>query len=110
MYNSVTRPPIKILRPLFTIQLLILPTKDPFHALRKILEFLDLNIWLCSKLVDCGVGVPKARVTVAGGAPRSHQRETKLQLGYNTVTFTFVHPENHNNPSSLIQQYSHFLL
>ena len=31
-YNSVTRPPIEILRPLFTLQLLILPTMDPFHA------------------------------------------------------------------------------
>ena len=31
-YNSVTRPPIKILSPLFTLQLLILPTRDPFHA------------------------------------------------------------------------------
>ena len=31
-YNLVTRPPIKILRPLFTLQLLILPTRDPFHA------------------------------------------------------------------------------
>ena len=31
-YNSVIRPPIKILRPLFTLQLLILPTRDPFQA------------------------------------------------------------------------------
>ena len=31
-YNSVTRPPIEILRPLFTLQLLILPTRDLFHA------------------------------------------------------------------------------
>ena len=31
-YNLVTRPPIKILRPLFTLQLLILPTRDPFQA------------------------------------------------------------------------------
>ena len=31
-YNSVTRPQIGILRPLFTLQLLILPTRDPFHA------------------------------------------------------------------------------
>ena len=28
----VKRPPIKILRPLFTLQLLILPTRDPFQA------------------------------------------------------------------------------
>ena len=32
VYNSVIRPPIKILRPLFTLQLLILPTRDPFHT------------------------------------------------------------------------------
>ena len=31
-YNLVTRPPIEILRPLFTLQLLILPTRDSFHA------------------------------------------------------------------------------
>ena len=31
-YNSVTMPPIKILRPLFTLQLLILPTRDPLQA------------------------------------------------------------------------------
>ena len=31
-YNSVPWPPIKILRPLFTLQLLILPTRDPFQA------------------------------------------------------------------------------
>ena len=31
-YNLVKRPPIKILRPLFTLQLLILPTRDPFQA------------------------------------------------------------------------------
>ena len=30
--NSVTKPPIKILRPLFTLQLLILPARDPFQA------------------------------------------------------------------------------
>ena len=30
--NSVTKPPIKNLRPLFTLQLLILPEKDPFHT------------------------------------------------------------------------------
>ena len=30
--NSVPRPPIKILRPLFTLQLLILPTRNPFHG------------------------------------------------------------------------------
>ena len=30
--NSVTKPPIKILRPLFTLQLLILPTRNPFHS------------------------------------------------------------------------------
>ena len=30
--NLVTWPPIKILRPLFTLQLLILPTRDSFHA------------------------------------------------------------------------------
>ena len=29
-YISVTRPPIEILSPLFTLQLLILPTRDPF--------------------------------------------------------------------------------
>ena len=34
-YNSVTRPQIKILSPLFTLQLLILPTRDPFHAQKK---------------------------------------------------------------------------
>ena len=31
-YNLVTRPPIKILRPLFTLQLLILLTWGPFHG------------------------------------------------------------------------------
>ena len=31
-YNLVTRPLIKILRPLFTLQLSILPTRDPFQA------------------------------------------------------------------------------
>ena len=31
-YNLVTRPPIKILRPLFTLQLLIFPTRDSFQA------------------------------------------------------------------------------
>ena len=31
-YNSVTRAPIKTLSPLFTLQLLILPTRDPFYA------------------------------------------------------------------------------
>ena len=31
-YNSLTRPPIQILRPLFTLQLLILPTRDPFQG------------------------------------------------------------------------------
>ena len=31
-YNLVTRPPIKILRPLLTLQLLILPTRDPFQV------------------------------------------------------------------------------
>ena len=30
-YNLVTRPLIKILRPLCTLQLLILPTRDPLH-------------------------------------------------------------------------------
>ena len=32
----LTRPPIKILRPLFTLQLLILPTRDPFQAHKKL--------------------------------------------------------------------------
>ena len=31
-YNLKTTPPIEIPRPLFTLQLLILPTRDPFHA------------------------------------------------------------------------------
>ena len=31
-FNLVTRPPIKILRPLFTLQLLILLIRDPFQA------------------------------------------------------------------------------
>ena len=31
-YTSLTRAPIEILRPLFILQLLILPTRDPFHA------------------------------------------------------------------------------
>ena len=31
--NSVTKPLIKILRPLFTLQLLILLERDPFHTL-----------------------------------------------------------------------------
>ena len=31
-FNSVTRPPIKILGPLFTLQLLISLTRDPFQA------------------------------------------------------------------------------
>ena len=31
-YNSVTRPPIEILSPLFTLQLFILPLRDPFRA------------------------------------------------------------------------------
>ena len=31
-YISSTTPPIRILRPLFTLQLLILPTGDPFQA------------------------------------------------------------------------------
>ena len=31
-YNLVTWPPNKILRPLSTLQLLILPTGDPFHV------------------------------------------------------------------------------
>ena len=31
-YSSVTMPPISNLRPLFTLQLLILPTRTPFHA------------------------------------------------------------------------------
>ena len=31
-FNSVLRPPIKILSTLFTLQLLILPTGDPFYA------------------------------------------------------------------------------
>ena len=35
-YNLLTRPPIKILRPLFTLQLLILPTRDPFRAHKKL--------------------------------------------------------------------------
>ena len=35
-YNLLTRPPIKILRPLFTLQLLILPTRDPFQAHKKL--------------------------------------------------------------------------
>ena len=30
--NSVTKPPIKILRPFFTLQLLILRERDPFHT------------------------------------------------------------------------------
>ena len=30
--NSVTKPPIKILRPLFTLQLLILLERNPFHT------------------------------------------------------------------------------
>ena len=33
-YNLYTRPPIEILRPLFTFQLFILPTSKPFHALK----------------------------------------------------------------------------
>ena len=35
-FNSVLRPPIKILRPLFTLQLLISPTRDPFHAQKRL--------------------------------------------------------------------------
>ena len=31
-FNSVLRPPIKILSTLFTLQLLILPTRDPFYG------------------------------------------------------------------------------
>ena len=31
-FNSVLRPQIKILSTLFTLQLLILPTRDPFHG------------------------------------------------------------------------------
>ena len=46
-YNSVTRPPIEILRPLFTLQLLILPTRDPFHA-QKSLK--NAEIGRCHKL------------------------------------------------------------
>ena len=30
--NSVTKPPIKILRPLFTLQLLILLERNPLHT------------------------------------------------------------------------------
>ena len=30
--NSVTKPPIKILRPLFTLQLLILHERNPFYT------------------------------------------------------------------------------
>ena len=32
LFNSVLRPPIKILSTLFTLQLLILPTRDPFYG------------------------------------------------------------------------------
>ena len=31
-YNSLIRPPIQILRQLFTLQLLVLPPRDPFQA------------------------------------------------------------------------------
>ena len=46
-YNSVTRPPIEILRPLFTLQLLILPTRDPFHAQKSLI---NAEIGRCHKL------------------------------------------------------------
>ena len=46
-FNLVTRPPIEILRPLFTLQLLILPTRDPFHA-QKSLK--NAEIGRCHKL------------------------------------------------------------
>ena len=34
-YISLTRPPIEILSPLFTLQLLILPTRDPFRGQKR---------------------------------------------------------------------------
>ena len=46
-YNSVTRPQIGILRPLFTLQLLILPTRDPFHAQKSLI---NAEIGRCHKL------------------------------------------------------------
>ena len=42
-FNSVLRPPIKILSTLFTLQLLILPTRDPFHGqLKEKIKFFSI--------------------------------------------------------------------
>ena len=47
------------------------------------------------------MGVPRAKVTVAGGAPRSSKR--KETANWDTIVgLHFVHPENHI-PSSSIQ-------
>ena len=47
LFNSVLRPPIKILSTLFTLQLLILPTRDPFHGqLKEKISFFQFYIFL----------------------------------------------------------------
>ena len=43
--NSVTKPPIKILRPLFTLQLLILLKGNPYHATKSFLRA-KINIFV----------------------------------------------------------------
>ena len=44
-FNSLRKPPIKILRPLFTLQLLILLERDPFHTPKCINQGQKLRIF-----------------------------------------------------------------
>ena len=60
--NSVTKPPIKILRPLFTLQLLILQMKDPFHAKKKLRAKIEVFAFKLSSLVKLQIEVKIAKI------------------------------------------------